>query len=153
MIRSEKMTIKTQEALGAAQQSAASRQNGSIEPEHLLLSLLDQEGGVIGSILQKIGANPAYVRSKVEEALKRLPQATGSGVQIYLSSSLHHALDTAQREAEAMNDEFVSTEHLLLGLVEEKGSTVATILADSGVSRDAVLAALKDLRGDERVTD
>ncbi len=153
MIRSEKMTIKTQEALGSAQQMAASRQNGSIEPEHLLLTLLDQEGGLIGSILQKIGANPQYVRSKVEEELKRLPQATGTGVQVYLSSSLHHALDTAQREAEAMNDEFVSTEHLLLGLIEEKGSKASAILTDSGVSRDAVLAALKDLRGDERVTD
>jgi ATP-dependent Clp protease ATP-binding subunit ClpB len=153
MIRSEKMTIKTQEALGSAQQLAASRQNGSIEPEHLLLSLLDQEGGLVGSILQKIGANPQYVRTKVEEELKRLPQATGTGVQVYLSSSLHHALDTAQREAEAMNDEFVSTEHLLLGLIEEKGSKASSILTDSGVSRDAVLAALKDLRGDERVTD
>ncbi len=153
MIRSEKMTIKTQEALGAAQQLAASRQNGSIEPEHLLLAMLDQEGGLLGPILQKIGANPAHVRSKVEEALKRLPQATGSGVQIYLSSSLHHALDTALREAEAMNDEFVSTEHLLLGLIEEKGSNVVSLLADSGISRDAVLSALKDLRGDERVTD
>jgi ATP-dependent Clp protease ATP-binding subunit ClpB len=153
MIRSEKMTIKTQEALGSAQQLAASRQNGSIEPEHLLLSLLDQEGGLVGSIMQKIGANPQYVRSKVEEELKRLPQATGSGVQVYLSSALHHALDTAQREAEAMNDEFVSTEHLLLGLIEEKGSKASGILSDSGVTRDAVLSALKDLRGDERVTD
>ncbi|OPY12928.1 MAG: Chaperone protein ClpB [Syntrophus sp. PtaB.Bin138] len=153
MIRSEKMTIKTQEALGAAQQLAASRQNGSIEPEHLLFAMLDQEGGLLGPILQKIGANPAHVRSKVEEALRRLPQTTGSGVQIYLSSSLHHALDTALREAEAMNDEFVSTEHLLLGLIEEKGSNVASMLADSGISRDAALSALKDLRGDERVTD
>jgi len=153
MIRSEKMTIKTQEALGAAQQLAASNQNGSIEPEHLLLALLDQEGGLVGSILQKIGANPPYVRTKTEAELKRLPQATGSGVQVYLSSSLHHALDTAQREADAMNDEFVSTEHLLLGLIEEKGSKVSTILTDSGVTRDSLLAALKDLRGDERVTD
>ncbi len=153
MIRPEKMTIKTQEALGSAQQLAASRQNGSIEPEHLLLALLDQEGGLTGSILQKIGANAQHVRSKTEEALKKLPQATGSGVQVYLSSTLHHALDAAQRESEAMNDEFVSTEHLLLGLIEEKGSRASSILIDNGVSRDSVLAALKDLRGDERVTD
>jgi ATP-dependent Clp protease ATP-binding subunit ClpB len=153
MIRPEKMTIKTQEALGSAQQTAVSRQNGSIEPEHLLLALLDQEGGLVGSILQKIGANLHYVRSKVDEELKRLPQATGSGVQVYLSSALHHALDTAQREAEAMGDEFVSTEHLLLGLIEEKESRTSSLLADSGVNRDAVLAALKELRGDERVTD
>jgi ATP-dependent Clp protease ATP-binding subunit ClpB len=153
MLRPEKMTIKTQEALGAAQQLAASRQNGSIEPEHLLLALLDQEGGLTGSILQKIGANTQHVRSKVEDTLKRLPQATGSGVQVYLSPALHHALDAAQREAEAMSDEFVSTEHLLLGLIEEKESRASAILKDSGVSRDAILTALKDLRGDERVTD
>ena len=153
MIRSEKMTIKTQEALGAAQQLASSRQNGSIEPEHLLLALLDQEGGLTGSILRKIGANTQHVRSKVEEALKRLHQSTGSSVQVYLSPALHHALDAAQREAEAMSDEFVSTEHLLLGLIEEKECRASAILEDSGVSRDAILAALKDLRGDERVTD
>jgi len=153
MIRPEKMTIKTQEALGSAQQLAASRQNGSIEPEHLLSALLEQEGGLVGSLLQKAGANPGYVRTKLEEELRRLPQATGAGVQVYLSSALHHALDAAQREAEAMGDEFVSTEHLLLGLIEEKGSKVSSLLGDSGVNRDVVLAALKELRGDERVTD
>lgn len=153
MIRADKMTIKTQEALGAAQQLAATNQNGSIEPVHLLLALLDQEEGLVGDILQKIGANPQYVRGKAAAELKRLPQATGSGVQVYLSSSLHHALDTALREAEAMGDEFVSVEHLLLGLVEEKSSSASSLLTDAGATREAILAALKELRGDERVTD
>jgi ATP-dependent Clp protease ATP-binding subunit ClpB len=153
MIRADKMTIKTQEALGAAQQLAATNQNGSIEPEHLLLALLDQEGGLVGSILQKIGVNPPYLHGKVTAELKRLPQTSGSGVQVYLSSALHHALDTALHEAEAMGDEFVSTEHLLLGLVEEKASKAASLLADAGATRDTILAALKELRGDERVTD
>ncbi|TLM98410.1 AAA family ATPase, partial [bacterium] len=153
MIRADKMTIKTQEALGAAQQLAATNQNGSIEPVHLLLALLDQEEGLVGDILQKIGANPQYVRGKAAAELKRLPQATGSGVQVYLSSSLHHALDTALREAEAMGDEFVSVEHLLLGLVEEKSSSASSLLTDAGATREAILVALKELRGDERVTD
>jgi ATP-dependent Clp protease ATP-binding subunit ClpB len=153
MIRPEKMTIKTQEALGAVQQLATSRQNNSLEPEHLLLALLDQEGGLVGSLLQKIGANVGYVRSKVEAEIKRLPQASGEGVQLYLSPTLNRALDAAQKEADTMKDEFVSTEHLLLGLVSEKGSRAAQILAENGVTKDAILAALKEIRGDERVTD
>jgi ATP-dependent Clp protease ATP-binding subunit ClpB len=153
MIRPEKMTIKTQEALGAAQQLAADRQNSSLEPLHLLLALLDQEGGLAASLLQKIGGNVAYVLSKLQTELKRLPQASGAGGQLYISPELNRALDDAQKEAEVMKDGFVSTEHLLLGLVSEKGSRAAQILAENGVSRDSILAALKELRGDERVTD
>lgn len=153
MIRPEKMTIKTQEALGAAQQLAADRQNSSLEPLHLLLALLDQEGGLAASLLQKIGGNVAYVLSKLQTELKRLPQASGAGGQLYISPELNRALDAAQKEAEVMKDGFVSTEHLLLGLVSEKGSRAAQILAENGVSRDSILAALKELRGDERVTD
>ncbi|HET6419438.1 MAG TPA: ATP-dependent chaperone ClpB [Geobacteraceae bacterium] len=153
MIRPEKMTIKTQEALGAAQQLAVSRQNSSLEPEHLLLALLDQEGGLVGSLLQKIGANTGYIRSKVDAELKKLPQASGESVQLYLSANLNRALDMAQKEADTMKDEFVSTEHLLLGLAGEKGSGAGRILLENGVTRDAILAALKEIRGDEKVTD
>jgi ATP-dependent Clp protease ATP-binding subunit ClpB len=152
MIRPDKMTIKTQEALAAAQQSASGRGNGAIEPEHLLLALLDQEGGLVTPLLQKIGANPAFVREKTEAALKKLPQVSGSA-QVYLSPGLNRALDEAQKEADTMKDEFVSTEHLLLGLLGAKGSEAARTLADSGVSRDTLMAALTELRGGERVTD
>ena len=81
MIRPEKMTIKTQEALATAQQSAAERSNSAMEPEHLLLALLDQEGGLVAPLLQKIGADPAYVRGKVDAALKKLPQVSGASAQ------------------------------------------------------------------------
>jgi ATP-dependent Clp protease ATP-binding subunit ClpB len=153
MIRPEKMTIKTQEALGSAQQLATGRQNSSLEPEHLLYALLDQEGGLVPSLLQKIGANTGYIKSKTDAEVKRFPQASGESVQLHLSAALNRVLDFAQKEADTMKDEFVSTEHLLLGLLGEKGSRAAQILAENGVSRDAVLAALKNLRGDERVTD
>ncbi|HEY6839154.1 MAG TPA: ATP-dependent chaperone ClpB [Geobacteraceae bacterium] len=152
MIRPEKMTIKTQEALAAAQQMASSRNNSVIEPEHLLLGLLDQEGGLVSPLLQKIGANPSFVRGKVETLLAKLPQVSGDA-QIYLSQGLNRALDNAQKEADTMKDEFVSTEHLLLGLLAEKGSGAGQALRDSGVSREAVLSALAELRGGERVTD
>jgi ATP-dependent Clp protease ATP-binding subunit ClpB len=152
MIRSDKMTIKTQEALAAAQESASRRGHAVVEPEHLLLALLEQEGGLVGAILQKIGFNSAFVQGKVAEALKKLPQVSGA-VQVYLSPALNGLLDAAQKEADAMQDGFVSTEHLLLALVTDRKSAAGRLLADGGVTRDTILAALRELRGDERVTD
>ncbi len=152
MIRPDKMTIKTQEALSAAQENASHRGQNAIEPEHLLLALLDQEGGLVAPILQKIGANPAHVKGKTEEALRKLPQVSGA-VQVYLSPLLNSLLDAAQKEADAMQDGFVSTEHLLLALVADKKGEAGRLLADAGVTREAILASLKDLRGDERIAD
>ena len=153
MIRPEKMTIKTQEALTLAQETATQRSNSSIEPEHLLLALLEQEGGLVGAILQKLGADPAFVKNKTEEALKKLPQATGATMQVYLSAALNQLLDAAQKEADTMKDAFVSTEHLLLAMVAVKGGAAARILMESGVTREGILAALRDVRGEERITD
>ena len=152
MIRSEKLTTKSQEAISAAQQLASGRNSSAIEPEHLLLALIDQEGGFVPPLLQKIGANPAFIREKVEAALKKHPQVTGAQ-QVSISPALNRALDEAQKEADTMKDEFVSTEHLLLGLLTAKGSEAARILADNGVAKETVLTALADLRGGERVTD
>ena len=152
MIRPDKMTIKTQEALNAAQETASRRGHGALEPEHLLMALLEQEGGLVVPILQKIGANPPHIKAKTEEALKRLPQVSGAA-QLYLSPALNVVLDAAQKEADGMQDSFVSTEHLLLAMVADRKSGAGRLLADSGVTRDAVLASLKELRGGERVTD
>jgi ATP-dependent Clp protease ATP-binding subunit ClpB len=152
MIRPEKMTIKTQEAIGEAQSIASRLGHGAIEPEHLFLALLDQEGGLVTPVLQKIGANPAATRGRLEGALKKFPQVSG-GAQLHISPALNRVLDAAQKEADLLKDEYVSTEHLLLGFLAEKGSEAARALADSGVTRDVVLNALKDIRGGERVTD
>uniref|UniRef100_A0A831U9X6 Chaperone protein ClpB n=1 Tax=Geobacter metallireducens TaxID=28232 RepID=A0A831U9X6_GEOME len=153
MIRPEKMTIKTQEALAGAQQLAARQGNGAIEPEHLLASLLEQEGGLVAPILQKVGAAPAPLRSAVETLVKKLPQVSGATAQAYLSPTLNRILDGAQREADAMKDEFVSTEHLLLGFFAEKQCAATRALLDAGATRENVLAALVEIRGGERVTD
>ena len=152
MISHDKMTIKTQEALSTAQQDASRRGNGSVETEHLLLALLDQEGGLVAPILQKIGVNPGAVKGSLETALKRLPQVTG-GVQRALSQPLYRVLEGGLKEADALKDQFISTEHLLLALMEVKGTEAGKILNDNGVSRDGVLKALRDLRGEERITD
>jgi len=153
MLRPEKMTIKTQEALAAAHELAAARQNGSIEPEHLLLALLDQEGGLTAPLLQKIGATPQTLRSRSEAAISRLPRVSGETAQLSISSATGRLLAAAQKEADAMNDRFVATEHLLLAISQDRGSEAGKILAESGITRAALLASLKELRGDERVTD
>ncbi len=153
MIRPEKMTVKTQEALAAAHETASTNNNAAIEQEHLLQALLDQEGGLVPVILQKVGANPATIRSKVNTFLKKLPQASGDTVQISLSSALNRLLTAAQKEADAMKDSFVSTEHLLLAMPSDRGSEAGRILSENGVTREAVLTALKDVRGGNQVTD
>ena len=152
MISPDKMTIKTQEALSAAQQDASRRGNGAVEAEHLLLALLEQEGGLVAPILQKIGANPGAVKTSLDAALKRLPQVSGAA-QLTLSQPLYRVLEGGLKEADALKDQFISTEHLLLALIEVKGTGAGRILAEQGVSRDAVLKALQELRGEERVTD
>ena len=152
MIRPDKMTIKTQEALSAAQESASRRGHNAIEPEHLLLALLEQEGGLVVPVLQKIGANPVHIKGKTEETLTKFPQVSGA-VQVYLSPALNTLLDAAQKEADALQDSFVSTEHLLLALVADRKGGAGRLLADGGVTREAILAALKEIRGGERVTD
>ena len=152
MIRPEKMTVKTQEALASAQEKTFSLSSGAIEPEHLLLALLDQEGGFIPELLKKVGAPLPQLRESLAASLKRLPKVTGS-VQVSLSPALNRVLDQAQKEADAMRDAFVSTEHLLLALAGEKETPCAKLLSQNGVTREGILSALKALRGDEAVTD
>ncbi|MBJ6726612.1 ATP-dependent chaperone ClpB [Geomesophilobacter sediminis] len=152
MIRPEKMTVKTQEAIAAAQELASSRSAASIETEHLLLALIDQEGGFVPELLKKLGTNLSQLRNQVDATLKRLPQVTGSGVQLGISQTLHRVLEQAQKEADQMKDAFVSTEHLLLAMLQEKSSPSSRILSENGVNREGLLTAMQALRGGEAVT-
>ena len=152
MLRPEKMTVKTQEALVTAQEKTLAMSAATIEPEHLLLALLEQEGGFVPELLKKIGAPLPRLSAGLETSLKRLPKVTGS-VQIAISALLHRILDEAQKEADGMHDAFVSTEHLLLALAGEKESATTKILNQNGITRDGILSALKALRGSEGVTD
>jgi len=152
MIRPEKMTVKTQEAIATAQEKALAMSAGAIEPEHLLLALLDQEGGFVPVLLGKIGASVPQLRESLEASLRRLPKVTG-GAQVTLSPVLNRILEQAQKEADAMRDAFVSTEHLLLALAGGKEAASGKILNQNGVTRDGILSALKALRGGEAVTD
>ena len=152
MIRPEKMTVKTQEALATAHEKAMTMSAGTIEPEHLLLALLEQEAGLVPELLKKIGAAPSQLRGSLEGSLKKLPKVTGS-VQVSLSPALNRILEQALKEADAMRDSFVSTEHLLLALAGEKEAACARLLSQNGVTRENILSALKALRGDAAVTD
>ncbi len=147
-----RLTIKSQQALEAAHQQAAARNHQTIEPEHILVALLSDPDGIVYPLLTQLGIPPKAVRDQVDEALERIPKIYAQGGQISLGPAAARVLDRARQEAEALTDEYISTEHLLLALMED-GGAAARILQDSGLTRDAVLAALADMRGRQRVTD
>jgi ATP-dependent Clp protease ATP-binding subunit ClpB len=150
----QKFTIKSQEAVQTAQEIAASYNNQSIEPEHLLAALVQDSEGIVVSLLQKIGANLNFIKIKINEAIERLGKVTGAGVgNQYLSSNLNQVFESALKEIQQLKDEYVSTEHLLLGLLDAKQSSASKILRDQGITNEEIYKALKDIRGTQRVTD
>ncbi|MEO1302821.1 MAG: ATP-dependent chaperone ClpB [Myxococcota bacterium] len=149
-MRSDKLTHKAREALMQAQTLAGEHQQQSVELVHLLASLVQQEGGVVPSVLQKIGVSPAAVLSAATESVAKLPRVAGA--ESYLGASLSDAMRDAQRFADQLNDDYVSTEHLLLAAASSR-SRAGEILKQHGVSDSAVLDALKEVRGSHRVTD
>jgi ATP-dependent Clp protease ATP-binding subunit ClpB len=146
-----KFTIKAQEAVQNAQEIASHYGNQSIEPEHLLAALIQDAQGIVEPLLQKLGANVEYVKIKMLELIEKLPKIQGG--QQYASPSIQRILDLAQKEREALKDDFVSTEHLLLSILELKQNPAAKLLFDQGVAREGILKALKEVRGSQRVTD
>ncbi|HCU26036.1 MAG TPA: type VI secretion system ATPase TssH, partial [Deltaproteobacteria bacterium] len=151
-MRLDKFTIKAQEAVLQAQHLAAEHGNQQVEPDHLLLALLDQDEGLVAPILQRHGVNTATFREAVLKDIEKFPKVSGSSGE-YLSAPLKKVLDSAHQEATKLKDEFVSTEHLLLALVDTSGSSAQRLLLSHGVKRDSLLKALLEIRGSHRVTD
>jgi ATP-dependent Clp protease ATP-binding subunit ClpB len=149
-MRLDRFTVKAQEALATAQTEAEKADHPEVTPEHLLQALLEQEGGVVPAALGKLGANADGIASDVERALGALPHTKGAATQI--SPKLDAVLKNALREAEALKDQYVSTEHVLLGLLDGK-ALAADVLKRHGVTRDAVLKVLREIRGNQRVDD
>jgi ATP-dependent Clp protease ATP-binding subunit ClpB len=147
-----KLTLKSQAALEAAREQAVARSHQTIEPEHVLLALLSDAEGVVYPLLHALGASPRALRDRVEAELDRSPKVYTQGVEVRLSARTVALLDRAFAEAHALTDEYVSTEHLLLAMLDGDGAA-ARVLADAGMKRDAVLSALADVRGRQRVTD
>jgi ATP-dependent Clp protease ATP-binding subunit ClpB len=149
-MRLDQFTVKAQEALTTAQTDAEKNDHPEVTPEHLLRALLVQEGGVVPSALSKMGVATGAIQSELEAALAALPRTQGATTQV--SPKLDGVLKAALREAEALKDQFVSTEHLLLALLEGKTLSAAA-LKRHGVAREGLLAVLREIRGNQRVTD
>ena len=147
-----RFTEKSQEAIIRAQQIAEELSHSQVEPEHLFAALLQQDEGVVPQVLQRLGANPRDLLQQVQAELDRLPKVSGSGVQVSISPRLRKVLVRAHDEIQQFRDEYVSAEHLLLALLEVGGGAVERILRQAGVTREALLQALTQVRGFQRVT-
>ncbi len=153
-MRFDKLTLKAQEVIQASQQQAERFGHQQIEPEHLAMAIMDQKEGVIPPLLGKIGADRNALLRSLEAAIEKMPKVSGSGFgQAAISMRSKAVLDKAFAEAEQMKDEFVSLEHILLAIMDEKKGEAAQILSKEGLSKDTVLKALVDIRGGQRVTD
>jgi ATP-dependent Clp protease ATP-binding subunit ClpB len=149
----DKLTVKSQEALAQAQSLAASRGHGVLETAHLLRALLGQPEGATVPVLQKLGVSAQALGAQVDPILDGLPRVSGAAAQPRMAEALGRALEAAFRAADELKDEYVSTEHLLLGLVANDRDPVGRLLREQGVTRDALLKALQAVRGGARVTD
>ena len=153
-----KFTIKAQEATQNALEIASSYNNQSVEPEHLLAALIQDSEGIVTPLLQKVGANVNYLKIKINEAIEKLPKVQGAGASNQqVSTALTQVFEAAQKEAAQLKDEYLSTEHLLLGLLEAgsraKALGATRLLLDQGITKDGIYKALKEVRGSQRVTD
>src|ERR671931_1842469 len=151
-MRLDKFTIKAQEALQAAQSLAERQSHQAIEPEHLLAALIEQREGIVGPLLAKLGARPDAIQRTLRAELAKLPAVSGGSGQ-YLGERTRQTLERAQAEAQRLKDEYVSAEHLLIALAQDRDGVAGRALAQNGVTAEAVYKALAEVRGTQRVTD
>src|SRR5256884_5198926 len=151
-MRLDKFTIKAQEALQAAQSLADQQTHQALEPEHLLAALIEQREGIVGPMLAKLGASPDRIQQALRAELAKLPAVRGGSGQ-FLGERTRRTLERAQGEAERLKDEYVSTEHLLIALAQDRDGAAGRVLAQHGVTAEAVYKALAEVRGTQRVTD
>ena len=152
-MNAQKFTQKSMEAIQAAQSIALEYQNMQIEQAHLLYALLDQEEGLIGELMRKM--NVQGLKEAAQREIERLPKVSGSGREpgkVYISTDVEQALNEAERQAETMRDEYVSVEHVFLGLMEKANDVTKRIFRECGVQKNRFLAALQEVRGNTRVT-
>ncbi|HSN73506.1 MAG TPA: Clp protease N-terminal domain-containing protein, partial [Anaerolineae bacterium] len=134
-------------------------QHTQVDTEHLFLAMLEQSDGAASQILEKLNAPSQVIRAKLEEHLERSPKSGvgasygGQVAQVFITPRLKRVIDVANEEASKLKDEYISTEHLFLGIAAERNSPTANILKDQGVTRERILHAVEELRGGQRVTD
>ena len=151
MVRSDKLTVKAQEALTAAQEFGGRSGQQQIEPLHLLWALAAQGDGVVPPLLEKLGVSPVRLSGEIEKQVARLPKVSGVSQQ-YLSPASNQVLEKAFDEAQSLKDEYVSTEHILLAIAGAGSDAAGQLLAKEGATHDAILQAMATVRGSHRVT-
>lgn len=151
-MRWDRLTVMSQEAFQIAQSKAMEMGHQELRPEHLLWSFLNQEGNIVNSLLSKIEVNPTELRRELEKVLNRLPRVQGAG-EIYLSPQLREVMTEAEKEAEKLKDEYISTEHIFLAMLRLKSTDISRLLSSFKIDEDTILKALMDIRGTQRITD
>lgn len=150
----DKLTLKAQDAIGYAKELASEYAQQQIEPAHILLALIKDNEGLVQTILKKIGLNMQVVETSITHEIERLPKVHGGNIgQIYLSNQSQKMLTGAMKYAKDLKDEYISTEHILLAMIADKNDQTAKILLEMGVSEEAILKILQEVRGSQRVTD
>src|SRR4051812_48593431 len=152
-IRWDKFTVKAQESVQRANEIASERGNPELLPLHILAALLEDREGIVPPVLEKVGIAAQPVLAQAQEAIDRLPRVSGASAQPALSNAAQKLMDRAFKEADEFKDEYVSTEHLLLAIADQKGDAAQRSLASQGATRAAILQALTSVRGNQRVTD
>jgi ATP-dependent Clp protease ATP-binding subunit ClpB len=148
----DKLTVKAQEAIAASRDSAMAMHHAEVRPEHLLVALIEQDGGIVPRILAKLGADARVVRADLGRGFEKFPRAHGPALDIEAGRAFKDVWEAAGREAEAMKDEFISTEHFLIALAGSK-SSAGEALSRAGATKEAILEALVAVRGNQRVQD
>ncbi len=151
-MRIDKFTVKTREALVAGQELAAQHGQPELLPEHLLLSLLAQDGGLVPALVKKVGADVDQLKRQVQAEIDRLPKQ-GGGIEVGISRRTRDVIEGAEKQAAKFKDDYTSTEHVLLALLDKDAGPATRLLKDAGLTYDGVLSALSDVRGSHRATD
>ncbi|TFG92853.1 MAG: type VI secretion system ATPase TssH, partial [Syntrophobacterales bacterium] len=151
-MRFDKFTLKLQEAFQEAEGLAGGYGHQGIDAEHILLALIRQPEGTVSEILKKVGAEPKRLAGEIEGILEGLPKVSGAG-QPYMTPRLNDMLNKALTEAARLGDEYVSVEHVLISIADDKVGPAGKALTHRGVTRDAILKVLVDIRGNQRITD
>src|SRR5689334_22156682 len=152
MARLDKLTVKAREALQQAQELAGTRSQQEVQPEHILTALLQQEGGIVSGLLRKLGVDAAAVQRNLERAIDALPKVQGA-VDLYFGRNGKQLLDQAGKEADALKDEYISSEHFLLAAAHKDVGPASVVLREAGIDYESLLRAMTEVRGTQRVTD
>ena len=158
MLRFDRFTERAQDAAARAYEILQRYGHNQVDTEHILLALLEQQDGVIPQVVERLNVDVSMMRTRIDDILRRSPRTAaiygaGGQNQVFITPRVKRVIDLANEEANRLKDEYISTEHMFLAILGERGTGTAKILADYGITRDKVMDVIKDIRGGQRVTD